>query len=409
MFDFFRKGRRPAPEPARQAELGPPASDPWASLASLCAPVDPRALCRLLARAGFTPAGYRAANADLVAALPADDAASLRHFLEHGIHEAREFPVELQWDVLEEIRALPFEHANTGRQLTRSLISAYFWPNRLAQATAKQALSKIRDYGGRPFLLIGDSHSMSYRRPAWRGDAWLLPLHVNCIAGSARGLSNPASRSGYGRRIRELWLEMANLEDAPGVPVLWKFGQVDTEFVHTFRRVSKNLVAFDVAEFAQFSQRSVEGYAEFLASVVPASLRRESHVCSIFAPALSDEAHAQGYVSGHITSLESDLDAEAMLTAVRKLEIPDLATRTRMHRTYNALLAEQVRPLGFEFLDDFSALLGNDGTLDERFRQHAGGFDHHVNFQASASVLEPILWDILTPRTLAQPSNLDKG
>src|SRR6185437_11761165 len=71
-------------------------------------------------------------------------------------------------------------------------------PQRLA------VLTELRCIGCRPFLLVGDSHSNLYRRSSVRATEWLTPIHVLCSAGSAQGLVNPASRSGYGDRIRRL-------------------------------------------------------------------------------------------------------------------------------------------------------------------------------------------------------------
>lgn len=61
------------------------------------------------------------------------------------------------------------------------------------------------------------------------------------------------------------------------------------------------------------------------------------------------------------------------------IAIPDLVTRTRLHRAFNSRLRAMCDRAGFRFIEVFDILLGPDGTVDRRFIAVSRGQDHHLD------------------------------
>ncbi|MBS0639692.1 MAG: hypothetical protein JSS43_07465 [Proteobacteria bacterium] len=199
------------------------------------------------------------------------------------------------------------------------------WPTALA----------LRSLDAVPFVIVGDSHSTFYRYAAVRENKWLLPLHVCCTAGSARGLGNPNSRSGYGTQLRGLFQFIEDKAATDRMPILIQFGQVDLEFVQPFQRVKDGAQAFDAEAFRSFAVSSVRFYIEFLCDAIPRSLRPRLTVLGVFPPALSNETLRKGYVNGHIAALDG-MDEVSLKSVLAALEWPDCHLRTALHADYNA-------------------------------------------------------------------------
>ncbi len=205
------------------------------------------------------------------------------------------------------------------------------------------------------------------------------------------GLSNPASKSQYGVRLID-WLRPAAAEMLElGVPVFFKFGQVDAEFVFTFQRLRQEEARFSLAAYEAFVARSVGAYLAFIDQVCsrldPALLR----ICAIFPPVLSNAAWARGYVNAHVASLEADHDPEALAAAVRKLEIPDQRTRTDLHALYNAELQAGCARRGLLFVNDFARLIGPEGVVDPAYMDGHTGEDHHLLL---TEIQDEIAWQL---------------
>jgi hypothetical protein len=164
-------------------------------------------------------------------------------------------------------------------------------------------LNGLKPIGCRPYVLIGDSHSSLYRRSGVASDQWLAPMHALCIGGSALGLKNPASTSGYGSLIKRFIAQIEAVAPiGSGLPIVFQFGQVDTEFVFNFRRIRGGQRAFDMPAFASFCQESVQAYLSFLTDVFRQDQRGNVSILSILPPSLSDQALIDGYVNGRILS-----------------------------------------------------------------------------------------------------------
>ncbi len=273
--------------------------------------------------------------------------------------------------------------------LLSSLINAHIAAHRscLGDPTFwTRALGAMRRVGT-PYLLVGDSHSLcscivggSMSRPT-------IPIHVLCTAGSAAGLNNPASRSGYRRELSSLADTLRRSDGPGGLPILLQFGQVDIEFVSVFHRAARSEFCFDRARFEAFCERTVKAYASFLAG--PFSGLGALHVFAVFPPALADKAWAEGYTNAHVALLEGDRHAGDIAAAVRSIVIPTLAERTALHRRFNEHLGAMCRARHHCYIDLYDRFIGRDGTIAARFNRFSGGLDHHLCTAAARKVIRP--------------------
>ena len=352
----------------------------------LCAPLSVNEVADLILGAGFAPGQYMTIRAD--AGSTEDRTATIRHFMSHGINEYRSFPSPINLPGMQRLASAPLQN----RLYRTVLVSAL---GRALLHDTRANLDKVIDgllpavcslckTGAMPVLLIGDSHSNLYRGLTARGNEWVLPLHLLCSGGSAMGLNNPASRSGYGPRIGALLRSIAELEGPADWPILFKFGQVDTEFVYTFGRIERHATAYDAADFASFCRRSTDNYGAFL-HTIPSSLRQRTFVLSVFPPSLSDKSWAEGYANGGIVAQHTKVSRADIMAGVRSINIPDLHERTGGHQLYNDLLRKVAENAGVNYLDDHTALLTPFGIVNRAFLGHQGGSDHHLSANAMAA------------------------
>jgi hypothetical protein len=345
-------------------------------------------LHRLLAsleRCGFNAGNYVRANPDLQQL--GDLNTATMHLIAGGLAEGRQFPIDLDLDGLNELVELnlpPDFKVVAAATLVNNGIApaARVWIRGANEQRSFWArLMPILKRMASPYLIIGDSHSGLYRHVI-SSPRPLVPVHLLISACSAVGLGNRDSRSGAARRL-------APLAEAIGsVPAIFKFGQVDVEFVHAFKRIDAGQARFDPEEFDGFCRRSVGSYVGFLDD-------HFSHaavtLASIFPPTLSDEAWRQGYVNAHIADTESDRPLEELRASMKQLQVPTLFERTRHHAYYNEILRDHAGRSGFAFVDDFSPFIGADGVVDSRFLPTTGGRDHHLEKSPTATILRNII------------------
>lgn len=234
----------------------------------------------------------------------------------------------------------------------------------------------------RPLVVIGDSHAMLYLSEDVLRSASLLPVPFLCTGASARGLGNPASRGRAGERIAARLVELEG--DLGAAAILLKFGQVDLEFVHDYRRIRDGGRPFDLAEATAFAEESVRRYVDFLAGLARRT-RAPLVVTAALPPALSDEALRAGYLNAHIAELHANLDVEALRQALQALDMPDWKTRTQLAAVFNRTLAVACDAAGLIFYDDFTPLVGDDGVIDPALIAWHGGTDHHLCFTIPAA------------------------
>jgi hypothetical protein len=258
-------------------------------------------------------------------------------------------------------------------------------------ADAMRLISALRRKGAEPFLLIGDSHSRLYVHRAQRAGRWLLPLHHVATGASARGLGNRGSRSGHGERIVRLF------ERAIGAgfdaPVLLVFGQVDVEFVFTFKRLERDPPsALDDAAFVAFAETTARAYGDFAARLRPAA---PVTLATIFPPALSDAAWRDGYVNAHIAQEHAATDLDTLGRRLSCVEIAGWPERTAQHRLFNDRLGSSARAHGLRILDAAGSLPSAAGVVSPDMLGRAAGRDHHLDAEAVRPSVTAKLWDLV--------------
>lgn len=256
-------------------------------------------------------------------------------------------------------------------------------------ARALALIAALQARGACPVLIAGDSHSRLYVQRDRRGRRWLLPLHHLATGASARGLARADSRSGEGERLRGL-LAGASAAGA-AFPVLLVFGQVDAEFVFTFKRLEQDPPAdHDDAAFEAFCRETAGAYAAFAAS-----LPRAATLAAIFPPALSDEAWRQGYLNAHIAHQHTTLDVADLAERLGATRVEGQAARTAQHRAFNGHLRAAAQARDLDILDAFGDLLDPDGVAGRDRLGPAAGRDHHLDVEAVRPALVTRLWTMI--------------
>lgn len=234
----------------------------------------------------------------------------------------------------------------------------------------------------RPLLVVGDSHGMLYLSEDVLRAGRLLPVPLLCTGASARGLGNPASRAGAGAKIRAV-LEARRAELADG-RILFKFGQVDLEFVYDYRRIREGRRDFDLAHAVGFAEESARRYVDFLRGLREVTSAKLI-VTAALPPALNDAALRDGYLNAHIAELHAGLDTEALRRELQGLDMASWTVRTELARAYNTALAAACAEAGLSFYDDFTPLLGEAGVIAPDLIVWHGGTDHHLCFTSPAA------------------------
>lgn len=230
-----------------------------------------------------------------------------------------------------------------------------------------------------PGLMIGDSHVAFLTHVAPMMAAGILPAPILCNGASARGLGNPDSSANYGGLILQRLDELGSM--LLHRPVLFKFGQVDIEFVFDMKRIRHGQKAYDPAAARAFIEQTVQRYAAFL-DICRSRCRARIMVVSAFPPTLGDAVVQSGYVNAHIAFMNGEADPAAFRRDLASLDYPDLLERTALARYFNALLGESCKRLAMPFIEEFDALLGPDGTAHPSI---ANPEDHHIQLDCPLS------------------------
>jgi hypothetical protein len=358
---------------------------------------EPGALVGIVGALGFSANQYLRTNPDLADA-GLDEAGATFHYLSCGaLSEQRRFNASIQpgdrsW--IAALEAFPLD-STASRMLLVNLMLNRIWSDRTPfdaeQGMNGEFLGVCRRKGIRPLLMIGDSHCQAYLVPQEIGGIVHIPLPMVCHGGSAAGLANPDSRSGFGTGItRFLDLHGSLVRDFE-LPCFFKFGQVDAEFVWIFRRAQRDETSWSMAEFETFAGRAVTRYMEFLERLsVAHDLVGQVRVLSIFPPTLSDASWHKGYVNARIGRLESDLAGDVLSAKVRQLTIPTQWQRTRLHALWNASVMAECARRGLLYVDDFQMLLDHRGLVDGAFTTGHDGADHHLAVSRMGGVARTI-------------------
>jgi hypothetical protein len=115
------------------------------------------------------------------------------------------------------------------------------------------------------------------------------------------------------------------------------------------RRLRNAVDRCSIEEFDAFARASVAQYGRFLdmlSTVTDSTLLR---ICSVFPAGLADASWAAGYIKAHKGSPESDC---RLADALRRLKIPDFATRAKLRAFYNTCLHRLCDEKNLVFIDE---------------------------------------------------------
>ena len=372
-------------------------------------PVPPRNLYTLLANAGFRPEAYRKSWPDLDAALLTNERA-FEHFVQFVDAEVkypRTFPMTIDEPGL---RALVGTHAlsryNRAR-IVRALLQAHidYHPDCVTSAPFWLAAFDAIATVGSSIVICGDSHSLIYRQVAQGSNGAIIPLSVFCGGGSAAGLANPQSRSGYGRKLEAAGaaLDEALRQHRAPVPVCFAFGQVDLEFVFNYRRARSRACAFSLAEAGAFCRTAAETYVAWLKDRLPVM----ATVLGVNPPCVDDSdlaatyaVQTRTYVAGGVAELAAGSTLDEIVASLAELEYPAKVDRTGIHDVFNTCLRVQCAQHGIAYLDCFEELLGDDGCIGRQFtcaakngvlQVGARGVDIHIGGEQARRVKANLL------------------
>lgn len=209
-------------------------------------------------------------------------------------------------------------------------------------------------------VIIGDSHAYHLK------DFETIDCSSQAfIAGSAKGLNNPNSLSGYGAHIRKNWDTMVGEKRI----VIFKFGQVDVEFLYHLRNVQVDI------DFEAYITNVVKCYIDFVRSVDDNN--RIICIMSIFPPCFSDN-----YFRTFIKYLNDERKWNIDHKLIDAYGVPGLEKRTHMHETFNRVLEVEAKKHNFVYIDCFSPLLDKKTRcIDRELISHDMNDCHLSNFQ----------------------------
>ena len=176
-------------------------------------------------------------------------------------------------------------------------------------------------------------------------------------AGSAMGLNNPKSISGYQETILNAYNKIQKDDK-----IMLKFGQVDTEFVYYIKLSDKNIL------FDEFAIDSINKYFRFILDNLDI---RNVIILSIYPPALNDIHVKKGITGLHFMN---DNFKKNLIDKLNVINIPTIKERVKFHKIYNNLLKKKCDELNIPFIDLESILLNNN----EEPLYLNGHPDHHI-------------------------------
>jgi len=208
-------------------------------------------------------------------------------------------------------------------------------------------------------LIVGDSHSNSLQFDNY--------THLLCSAGSAKGLNNPNSISGYNNLI------INNINNNNYKHLFFLFGGVDVDFsfIH-------NLLKNPELDYKKFNKTVIDNYLQFIIN----NFRDKSVIIlSVGLPVLDDEHLTTGLLNGHINTLES-VDLEKFKNDLLHVDLPNIFKRTEITLHFNRKLKQKISNLNLPnitFLDITSFTY--DASLTRIHDKFFTRYDHHNNFR----------------------------
>lgn len=208
-------------------------------------------------------------------------------------------------------------------------------------------------------LIVGDSHTNKLH---FENSQQLL-----CSAGSAKGLNNPNSISGYNNLI------INNINKNNYKHLFFLFGGVDVDFsfIH-------NLLKNPELNYKKFNLTVIDNYLKFITNNFH---NKSVIILSVGLPVLDDAHLMTGLLNGHINTLES-IALENLKKDLRLVDLPNIFKRTEITLHFNQKLKKKIRNLNLpniKFLDITSFTY--DASLKRIHDKFFTRCDHHNEFR----------------------------
>ena len=208
-------------------------------------------------------------------------------------------------------------------------------------------------------LIVGDSHTNFLQ---FENSSQLL-----CSAGSAKGLNNPNSTSGYNNLI------INHVKHNNYKHLFFLFGGVDVDFsfIH-------NLLKNPELNYKKFNVHIIDNYLEFITN----NFRDKSVVIlSVGLPVLDDAHLKTGLLNGHVNTLES-INVSTFKNDLLHVDLPNILKRTEITLHFNQILKTQICNLNLpniKFLDITSFTY--DASLKRIHDKFFTRYDHHNDYR----------------------------
>jgi len=188
-----------------------------------------------------------------------------------------------------------------------------------------------------------------------------------CSAGSAKGLNNHNSISGYNNLI------INHIKNNNYKHLFFLFGGVDVDFsfIH-------NLLKNPTLNYKKFNVTVIDNYLKFITNNFH---NKSVIILSVGLPVLDDEHLMTGLLNGHINTLES-IDLANLKKDLRLLDLPNIYKRTEITLHFNQKLKQKIRNLhlpNIKFLDITSFTY--DASLKRIKDNFFSRYDHHNYFR----------------------------
>lgn len=216
-------------------------------------------------------------------------------------------------------------------------------------------------------LLIGDSHSL--RMSINNCD------HIPCLGGSAMGLSNDNSKSGFNKHILS---KIKKKHER----FIFLFGGVDVDFVYVLKHMRGICESYD-----EFNLTSVKKYLDFIVSNFNG---KHVLILSVGLPTLDDTYIKKIALKKISEYIEDKEEQKRMINKINNNLLPNIHERTLVTLNYNKHLEEEIKKLDnkyIHFLDVTSF------TYSEHQKRIMNNFftksDHH-NFLRNKTIVPMI-------------------
>jgi hypothetical protein len=173
------------------------------------------------------------------------------------------------------------------------------------------------------YLIVGCSH-INYLNINDNFD------YLICSGGSAKGLNNENSISGYGKKILEYVNKNCNDNDT----LFFCFGGVDVDFSYIHKYLdNKNI------NFFEFNQTVISNYLKY---IMEHFSDKKLVIMSIGLPTLDDDNLKKGLLNGHINYLE-DYALDKLKQRLDECnDLPNIYFRTQITLDFNEQLKREI-------------------------------------------------------------------